>query len=104
MINIRKPNIKDIDALEELFQLTHQHTFILRPVEEFKIGDYVKSTHEDEVWVAEEAGVIIGFVSVYISDNFICLPRAPRQRYWKAIITSCRTKSWETYDIKSCNG
>lgn len=71
MINFRKPNIEDIDALEELFQITRQHTFTSRPAEEFKIGDCVKSTQEDEVWVAEETGVIVGFVSIYTSDNFI---------------------------------
>ncbi len=71
MLNIRKPNIEDIEALEQLFQLIRCHTFILRPAEEFKIGDYVKSTHEDEVWIADENGVIIGFVSIYSPDNFI---------------------------------
>jgi ribosomal protein S18 acetylase RimI-like enzyme len=71
MINIRKQNIEDIEVLELLFQITRQHTFISRPAEEFKIGDYVKSTHEDEVWVAEENGCIIGFVSIYVPDNFI---------------------------------
>ncbi len=71
MLNIRRPNIEDIEALEQLFQLTRQHTFILRSAEEFKIGDYVQSTHEDEVWVAEENGFIIGFVSIYVPDNFI---------------------------------
>lgn len=71
MTNFRKANIEDIDALEELFQLSRRHTFILRPAEEFKIGDYAKSTREDEVWVAEEAGVIVGFVSIFVLDNFI---------------------------------
>lgn len=71
MLNLRKPNIKDIDALEELFQITRCHTFVLRAAEEFKIGDYAKSTQEDEVWVAEETGVIVGFVSIYVPDNFI---------------------------------
>ena len=71
MINLRKSKIEDIEALENLFKLTRQDTFILRPAEEFKIGDYVKSTQEDEVWLAEEAGVILGFVSIYPPDNFI---------------------------------
>jgi ribosomal protein S18 acetylase RimI-like enzyme len=71
MIAIRKPNIEDMDALEELFQRTRRHTFVLRPAEEFKIGDYAKSTQEDEVWVAEETGIIVGFVSIYVPDNFI---------------------------------
>ena len=62
MIKYRKAIIEDIDALEKLFQLTRQHTFVSRRLEEFKIGDYVKSTQEDEVWVAEEAGFIVGFV------------------------------------------
>lgn len=71
MTSFRKPNIKDIDVLEQLFQFTRQHTFKCRPADEFKIGDYVKSTQEDEVWVAEYIGVIVGFVSIYVPDNFI---------------------------------
>lgn len=70
-MNIRKPSIEDIESLEQLFRLTRQHTFVLRRPEEFKIGDYVKSTNEDEVWVADENAFIIGFVSIYVSDNFI---------------------------------
>jgi ribosomal protein S18 acetylase RimI-like enzyme len=49
-----------------------QHTFASRHPDEFQIGDYQKSTAEDEVcWVAEEHGSIVGFVSTYPADNFI---------------------------------
>ena len=71
MIGIRKPTESDMLALERLFLLTRQSTFTTRPKDAFKIGDYVKSTQEDEVWVAEYIGVIVGFVSIYVPDNFI---------------------------------
>lgn len=71
IILFRKPNIEDIEALEHLFQFTRKHTFTLRSSTEFKVGDYVESTREDEVWIAEERGVVIGFVSIYVPDNFI---------------------------------
>lgn len=68
---IRKANEKDTHALEILFQLTRQSTFILRSGDEFQIGDYQKSTAEDEVWVAEKIGEIVGCVSTYPFDKFI---------------------------------
>ncbi len=71
MITLRKAHPKDTEALETLFQLTLRHTFPLRPAEEFKIGDYLTSTADDEVWVAEKNGILVGFVAIYPRDNFI---------------------------------
>ena len=71
MISIRRAKHEDIQQLEILFQFTRQETFASRPNNEFQIGDYQKSTADDEVWVMEENTAIIGFVSVYSADNFI---------------------------------
>ena len=71
MITIRKATPNDIHQLEILFQVCRQLTFVSRHPDEFQIGDYQKSTAEDEVWVAEEHGSIVGFVSTYPADNFI---------------------------------
>ncbi len=71
MMVIRKATAKDTPALEVLFQVTRQSTFTLRPSDEFQIGDYQKSTAEDDVWVAEKSGEIVGCVSTYRFDNFI---------------------------------
>ena len=71
MIHIRKPTANDIPELERLFLLTRQSTFTTCPNNKFKIGDYEKSTAEDDTWIAEENGIIIGFVSIYSDDNFI---------------------------------
>ena len=54
-----------------MFQFVRQNTFTSRPATEFLIGDYIKSTDEDEVWVAEDNGIILGFVSTYPSHNFL---------------------------------
>ena len=71
MIHIRRTLPADTPQLENLFQLMRQHTFTTRPATVFQIGDYVKSTEGEDVWVAEDNGKILGFVSTYPSDNFI---------------------------------
>lgn len=71
MLIIRKTRHGDIPALEVLFKVTQQKTFILRPSDQFQIGDYQKSTAADDVYVAEENGLILGFVSIYLAKNFI---------------------------------
>lgn len=67
---IRKAKEKDLDSLEILFQLTRQKTFTSVSPDEFKIGDYKKSVEGEEVWVAENEK-IVGFVSLWLPDNFI---------------------------------
>jgi len=71
MVTIRKSNPDDTPQLEILFQLTRQYTFSCRSPNEFRIGDYAKSVEKDDVWIAEENGVIIGVVSIYPANNFI---------------------------------
>jgi ribosomal protein S18 acetylase RimI-like enzyme len=71
VVTIRKTKSEDTPQLEALFQLTRQKTFASRPKSEFQMGDYAKSVEEDEVWVAEENGNIVGFVSTYPAHNFV---------------------------------
>lgn len=70
-LTIRKPTHEDTVQLEILFQLIRRKTFTSRPENEFQIGDYQKSTADDEVWVAEQNGAIVGFVSTYPANNFL---------------------------------
>jgi ribosomal protein S18 acetylase RimI-like enzyme len=70
-VNIRKARYTDISQLEILFQLTNRSTFVSRPKDDFQIGDYQKSTAEDDVWVAEKDEIIVGFVSTYPAENFV---------------------------------
>ena len=71
MTIIRKAKPGDTSHLEILFQLTRQQAFDSRPANEFTLGDYQKSTSDDEVWVIEKNDTIVGFVSTYPAYNFI---------------------------------
>ncbi|MGI4776074.1 MAG: GNAT family N-acetyltransferase [Janthinobacterium lividum] len=69
---IRKCSSQDIAALEELYYFTQMQTFIARAGKnKLKIGDYQKSTADDDAWVADLDGIVVGFVSIYNKDNFI---------------------------------
>ena len=71
MIYIPKPNIKDLDALERLFQFNCRHAFASRHPDEFQISDYQKSTAGDEFWVADYTGIVVVSVYLYLADHFI---------------------------------
>jgi ribosomal protein S18 acetylase RimI-like enzyme len=71
MTTIRKAKPEDTPQLEALYQRTCRETFASRPPDTFQMGDYAKSVEEDDVWVAEEHGKIIEFVSTYPADNFV---------------------------------
>lgn len=71
MITIRKAKEEDLVSLEILFQLTRQKTFTSVDPDEFKIDDYKKSVEGEEVWIAEVHEKIVGFVSLWLPDNFV---------------------------------
>jgi GNAT superfamily N-acetyltransferase len=35
------------------------------------LEDFDSSTQDEEIWVAEEGGLLVGFVSIFREDNFI---------------------------------
>lgn len=69
-MKIREKIISDISHLEELFLITRQITFSSTR-KAFQIGDFIKSKADDQVWVGEVDGAIVGFISLYPQDNFI---------------------------------
>lgn len=70
-IIIREATAYDTKALEELFLLTRKETFTTRPLQTFKLSDYGTSVEGEEVWLAEDNQVIVGFISLWLQDNFI---------------------------------
>lgn len=68
---IRKATEFDESQLAELFFVTRKATFVSRSHNLIQPSDYLGSTSEDDVWVAEEEGLIVGFVSTYPKNNFI---------------------------------
>jgi ribosomal protein S18 acetylase RimI-like enzyme len=68
---IRDAREDDTNKLEILFKITRQKTFKSAPHDSFKFGDYKKSVEGEKVWVVEKDGDIVGFISIWIQDNFI---------------------------------
>jgi predicted nuclease of restriction endonuclease-like (RecB) superfamily len=68
---IRKAEESDEKQLAELFFVTRKATFVSRSHDLIQRNDYLESTAEDDVSVAEADGLIVGFVSTYPKNNFI---------------------------------
>jgi GNAT superfamily N-acetyltransferase len=55
----------------EIYLKSRQKNFDWLPPETFRYEEYETSIEEEEVWVAERAGVIVGFTSIYLPANFL---------------------------------
>lgn len=68
---IRESTLLDEKILEHIFLVTRKKTFTSKLPETFKLSDYAESVAGEEIWVAELAGTVVGFVSMWVPDNFI---------------------------------
>jgi len=68
MMKIRKAKESDIPQLEKIFLTARQQTFTWENLDKFKLTDYKNATDGEIVFVAEEAGEIVGFISVWEHD------------------------------------
>jgi len=68
MIKIRKAEPGDTPQLEILFLVTRQHTFHWESPHKFKLDDFKQSTAGETIFVAEDDGAIVGFISVWEQD------------------------------------
>lgn len=68
MMKIRKAKESDIHQLEKIFLVVRQQTFTWDNPNKFKLEDYKNATDGETVFVAEEDGRIVGFISVWERD------------------------------------
>lgn len=68
MIKIRKAEPSDIHQLETLFLITRQNTFHWESSDKFKLEDFKQATAGETIFVAEDEGAIVGFISVWEQD------------------------------------
>lgn len=68
---IREPTLNDEKTLELIFLITRRKTFTSQSPETFQLSDYAESTAGEEIWVAEIDGIVVGFVSMWVQDDFI---------------------------------
>ncbi|RZJ49711.1 MAG: GNAT family N-acetyltransferase [Flavobacterium sp.] len=61
----------DRDALRELFLKVRQSTFVWKDPEDFDLFDFDKQTLGEYIMTAFYEEKIVGFISIWLPDNFI---------------------------------
>lgn len=57
--------------LAELYLSSRRDTFNWMPKDHFKLADFIKDTEGENIFVALSGDKVVGFVSLWMSDNFI---------------------------------
>jgi len=70
-MNIRKFEETDRLFLQKLYLEVRVSTFNWLDTSKFTLQDFDSSTLDEKIWVAVHQDKIVGFISVYIPDNFI---------------------------------
>lgn len=71
MMHIRKTKPEDRAELEILYLITRQAAFLEVSSDKFKIEDYQNAVADDDIWVAQENGALMGFVSISPANNLV---------------------------------
>lgn len=71
MIQIIESRGKDIDALRNLFLRARLTTFSWIDTSQFKLSDFEKETDGEYILVALDDELLVGFVSIWVADNFV---------------------------------
>jgi GNAT superfamily N-acetyltransferase len=70
-MDLRLAEPRDLDACGDIYLAAGRIAFPWLPPEELRIDDFQASLREEELWVAELAGEVSGFVSIYLPERFI---------------------------------
>lgn len=71
MIKVTESREKDIEAMRNLFFKTRVTSFSWNDTSKFKLSDFEKETENEYILVALANEVLVGFISVWTTDNFI---------------------------------
>ncbi|RTE10720.1 GNAT family N-acetyltransferase [Paenibacillus whitsoniae] len=70
-MNIREAHEGDYPELRKLYLESRCNAFVWDNIIEMTLEDFDKHTEDEFIIVAEEAGILMGFISLYLPDNFI---------------------------------
>lgn len=70
-MEITKIRKSDLDSLRKLFLKERQNTFSWIDATNFRLEDFNKETKDEEIFVALHNDIAIGFISIWLADNFI---------------------------------
>jgi len=71
MIQIIESRDTDVDALRNLFLRTRLTTFHWVDTSQFNLFDFEKETEGEYILVALDGELLVGFVSIWVADNFV---------------------------------
>lgn len=71
MVKIRKATEKDYDSLREIYFTSREKNFTWSDKSRFKIEDFDNDTKDEFILVATKNEQILGFISLWVPDNFI---------------------------------
>ncbi|BDR18021.1 GNAT family N-acetyltransferase [Vibrio sp. STUT-A16] len=60
-----------INAVKKLYLESRLATFTWLDTVEFDLSDFERDTEGESIWVAIESNKVIGFVSIWVPENFI---------------------------------
>ncbi|MCJ8014389.1 GNAT family N-acetyltransferase [Paenibacillus sp. KQZ6P-2] len=70
-MQIRAANRSDYPELRQIYLESRRKSFVWEDENEMTLADFDKHTSEEYIILAEEDHRILGFTSLYLSDNFI---------------------------------
>lgn len=70
-LTIRRAEPSELDACAELYVQVLRDTFTWLPKGRHHKADFLQAAQEEEVWVAVEAGRIVGLAGFYRPQNFL---------------------------------
>lgn len=70
-LTIRRARDDELEACAELYVKVLRETFTWQPPDRHKRSDFLRAAREEEVWVAEAAGRIVGLAGFFRPQNFL---------------------------------
>ncbi|HBH14571.1 MAG TPA: GNAT family N-acetyltransferase, partial [Leclercia adecarboxylata] len=61
----------DAPALAQLFLEARRRTFYWVEPSRFQRDDFALQTQNEQIWVAEQAGHLCGFIAIWAEENFV---------------------------------
>jgi ribosomal protein S18 acetylase RimI-like enzyme len=71
MFNIREKKQEDVNALRHLFLQARRKTFTWLNTIQYRLSDFDEQTKEEFILVAVLKDEVVGFISLWLADNFI---------------------------------
>ncbi len=92
-MKIRDMRAQDLVALREVYLHTRLQTFYWLEGKTLSPRDFDRDTEGERVWVAEQAGEIIGFIAAWLPENFIhhlfVRPEHARKGHGSRLLEAC---------------